>query len=495
MNEQTNTPPLMTEQPSGPPNKILFSDTKPGTPDGFPAKKRWRLPVIFVSVLIGLAIVTAALGRFGMLPFDIPYISQRNELLAKMIGGFEDIGDMKYQFSTSINSQPRTSTSEPLYFDKLMAFSSSAQDSTIGNQELINSFFPADLKFIMTMAGRAQDASTSQAQSELNIAATYLTDKDDIEVVIDQRSVQGKSYIKIDKLNIGNWLSLYGIDLNDYVGKWINFSADDLGEIGKSFGSEEFAGDTTYQPVELLDQIEEAGTIVEKNKFLFFKEIGNENIDGTALQHWQVTADFTKAAETYKEVGQFLTTKYGKDALVTYEQLTYQNLGSDDFKNLAPALSEAFVVNAWVTPDTNYLRRIQFQLTFVPTADSELYDQVEYVLTMDSSVTPLEQWEDITAPSATIGVEEIMNEIFGAIFENLMGGLDLTDSSGIGSISLVPVDDDNDNLIDSLEAIYGTDPTNPDSDGDGYLDGDEVNNGFNPIGEGELIKPLIPLDL
>ena len=50
-------------------------------------------------------------------------------------------------------------------------------------------------------------------------------------------------------------------------------------------------------------------------------------------------------------------------------------------------------------------------------------------------------------------------------------------------------DSDSDGLTDIEELkIYGTDPKNPDTDGDGYSDGDEVKNGYNPLGEGELRK-------
>ncbi len=48
-------------------------------------------------------------------------------------------------------------------------------------------------------------------------------------------------------------------------------------------------------------------------------------------------------------------------------------------------------------------------------------------------------------------------------------------------------DADSDGLSNKLEkTIYFTDPLNPDTDGDGYLDGDEVKNGFNPRGPGRL---------
>lgn len=49
------------------------------------------------------------------------------------------------------------------------------------------------------------------------------------------------------------------------------------------------------------------------------------------------------------------------------------------------------------------------------------------------------------------------------------------------------IDSDSDGLLDSVELlVYRTDPGNPDTDGDGYLDGDEVRGGYNPLGDGVL---------
>ena len=50
----------------------------------------------------------------------------------------------------------------------------------------------------------------------------------------------------------------------------------------------------------------------------------------------------------------------------------------------------------------------------------------------------------------------------------------------------VNIDPDNDGLTNTDEEFYGTDPLNPDSDGDGYTDGAEVENGYNPLGQGAL---------
>jgi hypothetical protein len=49
------------------------------------------------------------------------------------------------------------------------------------------------------------------------------------------------------------------------------------------------------------------------------------------------------------------------------------------------------------------------------------------------------------------------------------------------------VDTDNDGLFDREEAnVYKTNPRNPDSDADGFIDGDEVKGGYDPLGPGRL---------
>jgi hypothetical protein len=42
------------------------------------------------------------------------------------------------------------------------------------------------------------------------------------------------------------------------------------------------------------------------------------------------------------------------------------------------------------------------------------------------------------------------------------------------------IDRDNDGLTDAEEALFGTDPLNPDTDGDGFQDGAEVKSGYDP---------------
>jgi thrombospondin type 3 repeat protein len=71
-----------------------------------------------------------------------------------------------------------------------------------------------------------------------------------------------------------------------------------------------------------------------------------------------------------------------------------------------------------------------------------------------------------------------------SLFTRLSLGITNNDLDQIENEEIL--DTDNDGLSDINEAIYGTDINNPDSDGDGYLDGEEVENGYDPMGAGRL---------
>ncbi|OGY94102.1 MAG: hypothetical protein A2406_01415 [Candidatus Komeilibacteria bacterium RIFOXYC1_FULL_37_11] len=60
--------------------------------------------------------------------------------------------------------------------------------------------------------------------------------------------------------------------------------------------------------------------------------------------------------------------------------------------------------------------------------------------------------------------------------------------------AVIILDADGDNLPDDLEAYYGTDLNNSDTDGDGYSDGTEIINGYNPAGEGPLTIERTDID-
>lgn len=59
---------------------------------------------------------------------------------------------------------------------------------------------------------------------------------------------------------------------------------------------------------------------------------------------------------------------------------------------------------------------------------------------------------------------------------------------GIPELNDDCLDSDKDGLSNFYERKYDTDKLKSDTDGDGYLDGDEVINDYNPNGPGKLLK-------
>lgn len=83
---------------------------------------------------------------------------------------------------------------------------------------------------------------------------------------------------------------------------------------------------------------------------------------------------------------------------------------------------------------------------------------------------------EIAATSSTASSAPTLQPLIGVIFPP--------------KIYSQTVDTDNDGLTDVEEVLYGTDPEKPDSDGDGFIDGLEAVNLYNPLG----FKPVRLID-
>lgn len=102
-------------------------------------------------------------------------------------------------------------------------------------------------------------------------------------------------------------------------------------------------------------------------------------------------------------------------------------------------------------------------------------------------INPVEETQTSTNEDALVDMQ-IDEVLFGEPIDSDKDGLDDVRERELGTDPFNP-DTDGDGLIDGDEVIiWKTDPLNPDTDGDGYSDGVEVKSGYNPLGPGKLFE-------
>lgn len=128
--------------------------------------------------------------------------------------------------------------------------------------------------------------------------------------------------------------------------------------------------------------------------------------------------------------------------------------------------------------------------SFVPTTTEEgtsVDTSVSATEITDIQETP--EIPGVNAPAASIeATTTLTDDALVSLIDSDSDGLTDTEEKTAGT-NINVIDTDNDGLSDYEEVkIYLTDPLNADTDADGYLDGAEVNSGYNPKGAGKLLK-------
>ncbi len=292
------------------------------------------------------------------------------------------------------------------------------------------------------------------------------------------RTVNRNIYAKLSKAP-----NLMIFDLSSLENQWVNFGSvafDDLDEEKKNFSDEEVA------------QIKDA--FKRANIFKIVAKLPSEKIDGLNAYHYKFIVDkenlknfLIKLDEISAEIS--LTVKEREDFEKEYA------------KFIAPE------GEIWIGKDDLLPYKISLNFVIPETGDSKASGNISIVLSAKNYNKPVAV--EVPAPVKT--TEEIMSGFMRGLggfdsgntppspasigLEQELGNgpsLDTSSSSPVVEPVIDPnqnLDSDNDGLNNSEEiSQYKTDPNNPDTDGDGFKDGDEVKNGYNPNGSGKLLQ-------
>ncbi len=149
-------------------------------------------------------------------------------------------------------------------------------------------------------------------------------------------------------------------------------------------------------------------------------------------------------------------------------------------------------VRFWIGTQDHLLYRFQAAGGFV-------YEETNDLMPVDVRIDVFDHDAEvsISEPTETVAFTQLLKSIFGGLREAQvsLSGSSSGDAVSVSQTARLPVtqvevttDPDNDGLDNLLERFYGTDMNNPDTDGDGLLDGDEVRSGLNPRGKGTLFS-------
>lgn len=348
-------------------------------------------------------------------------------------------------------------------------------DSTNANSDLSQ---PLQL-----FSGKKQSKSSSQYSGAIDIYDTanpkvlvsfnIKTDAlplAELAVGVELRVVDKVIYAQLSEApNLGFF------DLSSVQNQWIKI---DMEAIKKQFGSKQLDDQLAkiQENQELSpEQIERLKTTFEQAEiFKITEKLASEKISGVDTYHYK----FTVSQEGLKK---FIITSsqiFQKRSL-TETELAAFNKG---FETMGPVDGEV-----WIGKKDFFPYKITFELNVAETETSPA-GKISSVFSLKNFNQPMQ----IEAPAEAKSLQEITAELFGGLkgFSPTISLTPTASSTPVTQLSPSPNEDqDQDGLTDALETVYGTDPNKADTDGDGFKDGDEVEKGYNPNGEGKLYIP------
>ncbi|MFC1663084.1 thrombospondin type 3 repeat-containing protein [Patescibacteria group bacterium] len=570
--------------PHHPGTRMLYMEKKEISQPKEP-KSHKKLYIFIIGIVLGLGIATIILAQVGILPINIPFISNSNaQLLGKMMESIQKIGDNEYENILSLKTTARNNPDTLILedFSQLIDEDNSFEyNSDI--EDMYGGFLTNDAQILFSASGRFQSVDSSPRDGEFTLSLNYSGGGQSYGGTLLGKNVNDVLYLNLESLEIGDLLAGLDFDISSIINKWIKFEQGSAESFGLGLGLDQSIIENEDQTGLVIKYLNIIAPITIEDGFLIIKSTGGENINGVATKHYRFSYNFKKAAKTYKNVTTALAEEFGDESLFEYDQSTYDEISKPNYITAMEQLNKALTIEAWLD-NTGLPIRYSTSFSFVP-FNNEKFQNLEYVASVIGTTIPVTDGIVVTEPTNSKTFEELF-ELFIPGFEvstrdarrqsdvaQLMtalilyyddnsiyppsAGRELTgedigdyisvvftppesesencpaednkywyqtfkdryhkescetsDEScdyftitfclegdviasevgkyawdGNGHNGSLVFDEDNDGLSEFYEQLYGTEENNPDTDADGFNDGEEVHNGYNPNGEGTL---------
>lgn len=244
---------------------------------------------------------------------------------------------------------------------------------------------------------------------------------------------------------------------------WVTFSTDQFDQWINEYNAENEGKDLEEYLSDIDKKQEEFYNKVLKNEIFTYQD--TRQTTSTAAGKIR-KFEYTVAPEKVEELVQMLNQLWSDNKMEKEEK--------DFLKNFFQQGKFSF----WINTKTKFVQRVEILVPNLAINDETMSSQLD--LNMFYEITEAEAVA-IIEPKNTINFQDFFNRVMSQFMspENNPAFSSSDDQSP-------SIDSDNDGLPDDLETIYGTDPQNPDTDGDSYNDAQEIENGYNPLGTGRL---------
>ncbi|MDO8463319.1 MAG: hypothetical protein Q7S96_03560 [bacterium] len=307
---------------------------------------------------------------------------------------------------------------------------------------------------IITYDGTSQrDGDASSSDGIFTIALAK--DADTLEAVLDFRSFPDAQYVRLTELSmVGDSpqprASASAIQLI-FGGRWVLVDGESIAALQETFAPSSSA--VPFVASASPQALTELRTVARAHRpFRFVGDLGRERVDDTWAQHLRVTLD----PDAMRVIIPAVLGVLDRDGAARW---------SRDAEGLLPDVIGETESDVWLTRRGGELVRMHIPLAS-PAGTAATRVGIE--LSWSAWNVPV----TIVAPESALPLEEFLIVAFGR--------------SAAARAAMGQPDADGDGLTDRMEELYRSDSNNPDSDGDGYTDGDEVTNGYSPVGPDRL---------
>jgi len=359
--------------------------------------------------------------------------------------------------------------------------------------------------FDVELSGKADQADINNIKSFNNIKiATDVDDNQKFSVDLDTMQIgQKKTYLKLNDFDFGVTGMIMGPQINPLKEKWYKLDLEEyLYQPYASFGDIIDVDMETYDMNKIME-------LYNKYELLKFQEdLGDTKIgqirttawippaspttggkgEDIDVYHYKAKLDGIALINFYVDVMEEMVAEINSEDRIFYENFREIKDDIKRFDYVINDITDNINVEIWIGKEDKLIYRTKIDGKF----DKEFMTMIGDKIIKRGDNTE----EKVNRDIENMGDSEIAFNIDVSVFnfnqpveinepeeaENLVKALEKTLGEFMrAGVTEEEIDTDKDGLPDYMENLYGTDPNNPDTDGDGYKDGEEVESGYDPL--------------